>query len=188
MVQIDPRHLLVKVTGILEELDIPYIITGGIAVFVWGRPRFTDDIDIVVELKVEKIDELAQKLLKVSEASYADANMMRDALRHQGEFNFIDGATGVKVDFWISKEDEFNHNRFARKVTREILGKNISFISPEDLILAKLRWQQISPSSKQLEDVESIFKISGDKLDRGYLTQWAEKLGVQDLYSKVVKN
>ena len=156
--------------------------------FVWGRPRFTDDIDIVVELKSEKIDRLARDLLQVSKASYADANMMRDALRHRGEFNFIDGASGVKVDFWVSKEDEFNRNRFARKVMKKILGKDISFISPEDLILAKLRWQQISPSSKQLEDVESIFKISGEKLDRKYLAQWAEKLGVQDMYSQVKKD
>ena len=187
MEQIDPRHLLVRVAQILDELDIPYIVTGGIAVFVWGRPRFTDDIDIVVELKTEKIDQLAEKLQSLSEASYADANMMRDALRHQGEFNFIDGSTGVKVDFWISKEDEFNRNRFARKVTKNILGKDIYFISPEDLILAKLRWQQISPSSKQFEDVESIFKISGDQLDLEYLAEWAGKLGVQDLYAKVRK-
>ncbi|MBI2577291.1 MAG: nucleotidyltransferase [Candidatus Wildermuthbacteria bacterium] len=188
MEQIDPRHLLVRVAQILDELGIPYIVTGGIAVFVWGRPRFTDDIDIVVELKTEKIDQLAEKLQSLSEASYVDANMMRDALRHQGEFNFIDGSTGVKIDFWISKEDEFNLNRFARKVTKNILGKDIYFISPEDLILAKLLWQQISPSSKQFEDVESIFKISGDQLDLEYLAKWAEKLGVQDLYAKVKKD
>lgn len=185
MHEIDPRHLLLKVVRILDQFDIPYVVTGGIAVFVWGRPRFTDDIDIVVELKAEKVDQLAKELLKVSKASYADANMMRDALRHQGEFNFIDGTTGVKVDFWIPKEDELNRNRFARRVTKKILGENVSFISPEDLILAKLRWQQISPSSKQLEDVESIFKISGDKLDREYLAKWVEKLGVQDMYSQI---
>lgn len=185
MEQIDPRHLLLKIVRILNKLDIPYIVTGGIAVFVWGRPRFTDDIDIVVELKTEKIEQLTRELLRVSKASYADANMMRDALRHQGEFNFIDGATGVKVDFWVSKEDEFNHSRFARKITQKILGEDVSFISPEDLILAKLHWQQISPSSKQLEDVESIFKISGDRLDRKYLAKWVAKLGVQDMYNKI---
>ena len=55
----------------------------------------------------------------------------------------------------------------------------------EDLILVKLRWQHISPSSKQLEDVESIFKISGDKLDREYLAKWVAKIGVQDMYNKI---
>lgn len=42
---IDPRHLLVKVVDILHKLNIPYVVTGGMAIFVWGRPRFTADID-----------------------------------------------------------------------------------------------------------------------------------------------
>ncbi|OHA74441.1 MAG: hypothetical protein A2940_02250 [Candidatus Wildermuthbacteria bacterium RIFCSPLOWO2_01_FULL_48_29] len=58
----------------------------------------------------------------------------------------------------------------------------------EDLMLAKLRWQQISPSSKQFEDVESIFKVSGDQLDLEYLAEWAGKLGVQDLYAQIHKD
>ncbi len=49
--QIDPRHLLINIARILKQLKIPYIITGGMAVLIWGRPRFTADIDIVVELK-----------------------------------------------------------------------------------------------------------------------------------------
>ena len=46
MEQSDPKRLLIQVAKILERLNIPYFITGGIAVFVWGRPRFTADIDI----------------------------------------------------------------------------------------------------------------------------------------------
>lgn len=38
---ITPEKLLCKIAEILEKLRIPYIITGGFAVAVWGRPRFT---------------------------------------------------------------------------------------------------------------------------------------------------
>lgn len=41
---IDPRDLLVQVAKILDKLKISHIVSGGMAVFVWGRPRFTDDI------------------------------------------------------------------------------------------------------------------------------------------------
>ncbi len=187
MEQIDPRHLLLKVAQILDQLDISYLVTGGIAVFVWGRPRFTGDIDIVVELQTEQIEELARELQKISKASYADANMMRDALRHQGEFNFIDGATGVKVDFWVSKDDEFDHSRMRRRVPQEILDQRVYFISPEDLILVKLQWHKLSSSSRHLEDVESIFAISGDKLDQSYLTEWAKKLDIFGLLFQFYK-
>ena len=51
----DPRHLLIKVVKILSKLNIPYLVTGGVAVLVWGRPRFTADIDLVVEIKREDL-------------------------------------------------------------------------------------------------------------------------------------
>ena len=50
------EDLLIKITGILDKLKIPYIITGGMAVSVWGRTRYTADIDIVVELLEKNIE------------------------------------------------------------------------------------------------------------------------------------
>ena len=181
MEEIDPRHLLIKIVQILERLNIPYIITGGMAVFVWGRPRYTADIDTVIELQTGKVEELAEALMKLGETGYVQVQAIKDALRTQGEFNFIDGTTGMKVDFWISKQDEFARSQFKRKIGQDILGKTIYFTSPEDLILAKLQWYKLTPSSRQLEDVESVLRISGDKLDRTYLTEWAQKLGVYEV-------
>lgn len=58
----DPRTLLVAIVKILKKLKIPYMITGGIAVLLWGRPRFTADIDIVVELYEKDIEALRKAL------------------------------------------------------------------------------------------------------------------------------
>ena len=181
MEQIDPRHLLVQIAKILERLGIPYLVTGGIAVLVWGRPRFTADIDIIVELKQSEIKKLAQALRELGEAGYIDEESMKRALVSQGEFNYIDGQTGVKVDFWSLKGDAFDLSRLKRRVPKEVLGQKIYFTSPEDLILIKLRWYKESRSGRQLEDVESIFKISGDHLDKKYLQEWAKKLGVYEI-------
>lgn len=184
----DPRHLLVEVSRILKKLNIPYIITGGMAVFIWGRPRFTADIDIVVELGREKLSNLIKELKKISAASYVDEDDALQALRAHDEFNFIDGASGIKVDFWIlDRRDEFNFSRLERSVKKKILDEEIDFISPEDLILIKLKWYRESESDKQLEDVRSILKISGDMLDYEYLKTWALKLGVSELLNKLTK-
>jgi len=43
METISPEKLLIKITKILESLNIKYFITGGFAVSVWGRPRATFD-------------------------------------------------------------------------------------------------------------------------------------------------
>ena len=186
MEQIDPRHLLINIVKILNRLKIPYLITGGIAVLLWGRPRFTADIDIIVELKQKDIDNLEKALLSLGKMSYVDKNAMREALSVQGEFNFIDGNTGVKIDFWILKEsDPFDASRLKRRTVKKILGEKIYFTSPEDLILIKLKWHKMSESNRQLEDVESILKISGEKLDIKYLKHWAKKLGVLKILNKI---
>lgn len=187
MEEIDPRHLLIKIVEILDKLAIPYLITGGMAVLVWGRPRFTADIDIVVELKKENLSRLERALKDLGQKSFVDPTAMKEALNRDGEFNFIDGITGVKVDFWMLKNNAFDKSRLERRVPREILGKNIYFTSPEDLILIKLQWYKEAESSRQLEDVESIIKISERELDMSYLNDWASRLGVLDTLERLIK-
>lgn len=188
MEEIDPRKLLVKIAAILERLKIPYLITGGIAILIWGRPRFTADIDIVVELRQKDIEKLEKALSDLGEGNYLDKESMEQALLIEGEFNFIDAETGIKVDFWILKKDAFDLSRLKRRIKKIILGRAVYFSSPEDLILIKLKWHKQSSSSRQLEDVESIFKISGEKLDMKYLKQWAKKLRVSKILEKREKS
>lgn len=179
MTHSDPRELLANIVKILKSLKIPYIVTGGIAVLVWGRPRFTADIDIVIELGVKKIDQLEEALRAIGKAGYVDHDAILDAVARCGEFNFIDGETGVKVDFWILKHDEFDASRLRRKRIKKIGGNAVAFSSPEDLILVKLGWLAASDSSKQAEDIESILKISGEKLDMRYLQRMACSLRLE---------
>jgi hypothetical protein len=42
------EQVLRAILPILERLEIPYMNTGGIAATVHGRPRITQDIDIVI--------------------------------------------------------------------------------------------------------------------------------------------
>jgi len=186
MPQADPRELLVKIAEILERLDILYMVTGGMAVLVWGRPRFTADIDIVVEIKEKHINVLSQALMALGKAGYVSKEAMQEAISRKGEFNFIDGETGVKVDFWVLNDDPFAKSQIKRRIIKEVDNQKIYFVSPENLILSKLEWYQQSQSSRHLEDVESILKISGDKLDKAYLKQWAERLGFLETLNKIL--
>ena len=169
----ETENLLTKIAKELKNLEIPYLVTGGIAVAAWGRVRATLDIDIVIEIEKNKISPLMSALRKISPAGYADEEMAKDALREEMEFNFIDPETGLKVDFWIRKNNEFSQNEFTRRVPRKVNGQEIYFISPEDLVLRKLQWYKMGKISKHLEDVESILKIS--KVNLNYIKNWAEK-------------
>ena len=184
----EQEDLLKKIAGILHTLDIPYIITGGIAVVVWGRPRFTADIDIVVELIPQKLDALAAALLKIEKDVYLDKDMMRHALDRKGEFNFIHPASGLKVDFWMLKDEPFDRARMRRRVKKKIAGSTIFLTSPEDLILMKMLWYQESQSTRQLEDIASVLRIQ-KKLDWRYLRAWAARQNTMELLNELrVKN
>lgn len=185
MQKIDPRHLLVRIIKALKRLHVPYLVTGGIAVMLWGRPRFTADIDIVIELRMRDLNQLEHELKQLSAGSYISGETMRKAIQTQGEFNFIDGVTGVKVDFWMFQNTAFDRSRFKRKVVKKILGEEVDFIACEDLILVKLLWYKKSFSNRELEDIGSILKISGKLLDTRYLQQWSTRLGVADIFKRV---
>lgn len=185
METINPEKLLLKIAPVLDELKIDYYITGGFAVSVWGRPRATFDIDIVIKILEPAIKPLSKALRKISKFGYIDEEAVKEALKRKGEFNFIDPETGVKVDFWITKDDGIAKMEFKRKIVKKIDGEKINFISPEDLILSKLIWYEKSgESSRHIEDVESVFKISGKKLDKNYLKKQAIKLGAAGLLKK----
>ena len=179
------EKLLIKIAKILSDLKIKYFVAGSFAVSVWGIPRATFDIDIIVKLIEPQAVPLAKALKEIFRAGYADENMIKDAIRHNGEFNFIDPNSGLKVDFWVTKEENSKPPELKNRKLKKISGQKVYFASPEDLILSKLQWYQETQSTRHLEDVQSVFKISGKKLDMRYLRQWAKKLGVLEILSKL---
>jgi len=176
------EKILVKIAKILDSLGIKYFVTGGFAVSIWGRPRATFDIDIVIKIIEPQVSKLARAWRSISKAGYADENMIRDAIRNKGEFNFIDPDSCLKVDFWVKKESD-NPPEFKNRKLEKISGQNVYFISPEDLILSKLQWYRLSCSDRHIEDVKSVISISGKRLDKKYLNRWIGKLGL----GKIIK-
>lgn len=165
-----PEELLLQIVKILDKLKIPYIITGGFAVAVLAKPRFTADIDIVVEMVSKNVSQLARELLLIDKDVYVSQEAIWDAIERKEEFNFIHPQTGLKVDFWVTKHP---FEQFKKSIVKEINGQKVNFISPEDLILNKLIWYKEGQGAKQLEDIESILDIA--KPDLSYIKDLAKK-------------
>ena len=58
-------------------------------------------------------------------------------------------------------------------------------LTAEDIILAKLLWIKISDSERQWRDVQSIWALKQNDLDRNYLETWAARISVANLLAKV---
>lgn len=181
----DVETLILKVAPLLDLFAPNYFITGGVAVSIWGRPRATFDIDIVVQLLEPKVVPLLQALRKISRLNYVSEEAAYDAIRRKSEFNFIDTETNLKVDFWIMKQTPAMSREFQRRVSIKLSDQTVYFISPGDLILSKLDWYQQSQSTRHLEDIESIIRLSRRKLDKNYLATWAKRLGTWEVLEKL---
>lgn len=141
----------------------------------------TRDIDIVVDLQSKDIEKFYNLF---SADFFVDKKMIQDAVANQSIFNIIHQNTVVKADFIIKKNLEYRHEEFQRKRKISVEGKEITIVSPEDLIISKLFWAKDSHSDFQLRDIRNLLK-SVKGLDIEYIEKWAEGLGVEELYKEV---
>lgn len=57
-------------------------------------------------------------------------------------------------------------------------GLELSVVSPEDIVLAKLLWAKAGESERQIDDAATVVRLQGAKLDLAYVEKWVRKLGV----------
>lgn len=178
------RELLKKVIQTLDELKIEHMVTGSVASSLQGEPRSTHDIDIVIAIEKSAVKKLGESFPPPD--FYLNEDSIIDAIDRRSMFNLININEGDKVDFWILTDEPFDRSRFSRKYVEEVMGIRMRVSSPEDTILAKLRWAKLSNGSeKQFIDALRIYEVQFDKLDKDYLDSWAKKLNVELLWRRL---
>jgi len=182
----EQHELLLYLVECLEKLKIPYLITGSIASMAYGEPRFTNDIDIVADIKPAQAEEF--KSCFPENDFYLEVDSMKKALEHRQQFNIIHPSSGLKADVIISKKDDFDKARFGRiKKLNVSESKSANFASPEDVIIKKMEYFQTGESEKHLRDIASMLKISGQEIDRLYISAWAERLELTKIWEAIQK-
>jgi hypothetical protein len=171
----DQQVLFLRAIRILEQVGIPYMVTGSFAVNFYGIPRTTHDIDFVVEIRASDAERFVGAFPR---DFYADEDMVRQAIASQAMFNVIDPASGVKIDFWIVKPNPFDQERFRRRREQTIFGERVFMPTPEDTIISKLLWYQEAQTDKHLNDARGVWEIQKDTLDKEYLNRWVSRLGL----------
>jgi hypothetical protein len=96
----EPTDLLALVGAQLDRIGCPRFTTGSVASMVYGEPRFTNDIDIVVRLDERKAREVAAAF--VGDDWYVSTEAAVEAVRHHGMFNIIHVPSGLKVDLIVA--------------------------------------------------------------------------------------
>ena len=163
---------------ILERLEIPYHLTGGLVSTYYGDPRFTQDIDFVIRLSIEQVKSLAHALQQVFSLDRAS---MDEAVAVNGLFQALTPATFIKIDFHVGEEIPDELERSERAELAPGLAVNIPSI--EDAITSKLHWIRLG-SHKSRGDVVGMLN-SEHEINHEQLLALCTQMGLDDLLEEM---
>ena len=155
------------VARLLDELQVPYMVIGGVANLVWGNPRTTQDVDLTIELPNERISQVISALKVKLDLLPTDPEAFL------GETHVLPVATreGVRIDL-IRAGLPFEEAAIRRAVERIVGGVRVRVATAEDLIIHKLA----STRPRDLEDAVGIIRRQRASLDRVYLDPLVQSL------------
>ena len=173
---------LVKATKTFQQLGIRFHLTGGVTSILYGEPRMTQDIDIVVDNQV-LADQLETfiRLLETSDFLF-DATSVRRAVERRELFQLLDKVEALKLDVYPR---ELIAGELDRSCLVEIFAcVLLPVVSRVDSAAAKLVW--ISKGShKSRRDLRQIYRTSSEP-DRQQIKKLASDLHLQSLLHEVL--
>lgn len=174
MTGVDPA--LIAFYECIDAVDLPVFVGGSIATSLWGEPRATLDIDLVIAAE----DTDAERLHAAFPADryYAPpVEVIRQTLfsASPGGFNIIDMETSLKADCYAKGLDPLQQYGFdtAVEIDLDELGV-VRIASPTYLIAMKLRYFALSGQDKHVRDIRGMIMGSGDRIDHRMVEHWVQ--------------
>jgi hypothetical protein len=176
------QELLTDCIVRLERSGVDYMLVGSMASNYWGVPRSTHDIDFVVRYDRADVQTLVDAF---QDSFFIQEISVRSALNPPHQFNALDNRSALKVAFFRVAGDAYEFERFRRRQRVRLFNLDTWIARPEDVVLHKLRWHQISPADRQLTDARGILMVSSDVIDHDYLRHWAKAIGVDETLDRI---
>lgn len=153
---------------LLKELyknKVKYLIVGGLAVNLYGIPRTTQDIDIIIYMSKEnilKILSLLKKLnyvprLPVNAEELTNPEKVKDWIENKNlkAFSFYNKKDNYKVIDIVIKHPLNFENSFKNRTVKKVKDIEIYLASINDIIKTK----EESGRSQDISDIEMLKKV-----------------------------
>ena len=188
----DQREFNTRIVEMLELFDIPYAIGGSIAAMYYSRtPRLTNDVDFMVDVNLQNLELLVDAV--ESWPAYIDPleAIIETYLPARMPINILDGMLGAKADLFFVAPDGLDASSMSRRRRQKLYVKpevQAWFLAPEDVILYKLAYFQMSEgvSQKHPKDIHNMLRAVERDLDVNYLEHWAAATGVLGLWRAIL--
>jgi hypothetical protein len=162
-----PQPSLLEIfLGPLNRLEIPYAVTGATASIIYGEPRLTNDLDLIVLLKAEDIVEFVEAFPATAFYCPPPEVLKIEMKRpHRGHFNLIHHETGTKADIFLAGEDPLHRWALSQRRQITIERERVWVAPPEYVIIRKLQYYREGGSEKHLKDIAGMVALSSDQID-----------------------
>jgi len=180
---VDVATGLSLVIGLLEAAQVEYMIVGSVACAIYGEPRLTRDLDLVISLSPTSAASFSG-LFDTNDFYVPPVEIISQEIVRGGLLNLLHHRSGLKVDLVFRKSNKHAIQEFSRRRRIEILSGITAWIAaPEDVIIAKLRFYREGESVKHLTDIRGI--IANTSIDREYLDRWVQELRLQSYFDEI---
>jgi hypothetical protein len=167
----------------LERLGLSYCITGSVAASVYGEPRLTADVDIVLLLRQEDLGALRGAF---PESAYyvppVETLRLELARSSRGMFNLIHHRSQFKADVYLAGRDPLHAWALERRRRIDLEGTQAWIAPPEYVIVRKLEFLREGGSDKHVRDVRFI--VAATPVDRAFLEEEIARLGLQEQWRR----
>lgn len=169
----------------LESLGIAYMVTGSTAGILYGEPRMTHDIDIVVSLSQRDVPAfVAGYPLDTFYCPPEDVLAIEVRRGHRGHCNLIHHASGFKADIYIA-HDELHRWGLANRRALDLDGLPLQVAPIEYVVIRKLEYYDEGRSEKHLRDIRSMLEVSRDSIDRAFVEKQVAERGLAQAWAAV---
>jgi hypothetical protein len=162
---------------VLNSLNVPAAVAGGLAMAAWKHVRATKDIDLLVAVRGGDLARLLDRLVEAGirpqaappPVSLGQLDVVR--LLYEPAETFVE----IEVDVLIAKSTYYE-NALQRRVAAQLpdLDIQIAVLTCEDLVLQKLQAGRIIDRA----DAAALLRANRGALDIGYLLRWVQHLGL----------
>ena len=160
------------------------MLVGSYGSSIFGEPRFTRDIDILIELPLSSVTAFCAAF--PASDFYLSEAAVRDAVRGRFQFNLIHPASGNKVDSILPRNDPWSRSQLSRSKRIQLQPDLEGFVAaPEDVIVGKLWYFSEGGGDRHLRDITGILRISGERVNRNEIEHWAKERGYLEIWRQV---
>ena len=170
----------------LETLGLTYCVTGSVAASVYGEPRLTADIDVVLRLRLRDVATL-RSAFPENDYYVPPEETMRAAIESgsRGMFNLVHHASQFKADLYIASGDPLHAWALRHRRRIDLGGAGAWIAPPEYVILRKLEFLHEGGSDKHVRDIRFI--RAATPLDDSFLQAEIGRRGLEPEWRRVTE-